>query len=201
MSKVVEETLLDIESMIINRNMVTFLLVLDLMSLTLMIAMMALDLELEMVIMIHLAESYNYRGYNCGRSSQTLGTTLRPLSYNNLKLPHLCGTFGPYEYESWEQKVESLFYSYGIREEEKFQLVLKSLSYELNVWWNRKCENRKRIGVQPIKSWSLMKQSLRMNLELKTMEDKDKVKQRKNSWNLQGVKCLQKQTIKTFCSS
>ncbi|KAI5676929.1 hypothetical protein M9H77_07879 [Catharanthus roseus] len=42
--------------------------------------------------------SYNYGGYNCGRNSQTFGTTFRPLSYNNLKLPVLCGTFGPYDY-------------------------------------------------------------------------------------------------------
>ncbi|KAI5681326.1 hypothetical protein M9H77_02553 [Catharanthus roseus] len=62
--------------------------------------------------------------------------------------------------QAWEQKVESLFYSYRIREE-KFQLVLKFLSYELNVWWDCKYENRRRIGAQPIKTWSLMKQSLR----------------------------------------
>ncbi|KAI5662306.1 hypothetical protein M9H77_21629 [Catharanthus roseus] len=75
-------------------------------------------------------DSYNYGAYSCGRSSQTLRTTSRPLSYNNLKLPFLWGTFGPYDYEAWEQEVELLFYFYGIREEEKFQLVLKSLSYE-----------------------------------------------------------------------
>ncbi|KAI5653484.1 hypothetical protein M9H77_30671 [Catharanthus roseus] len=62
---------------------------------------------------------------------------------------------------AWEQKVESLLYSYGVREEEKFHLVLKSLSYEVNVWWDCKCENRRRMGAQPIKTWSLMKQSLR----------------------------------------
>ncbi|KAI5653927.1 hypothetical protein M9H77_31114 [Catharanthus roseus] len=56
---------------------------------------------------VNMDESYNYGGYNYGRSSQTLGTTLRPLSYNNLKLPIFCGTFGPYGYEVWEQKVES----------------------------------------------------------------------------------------------
>ncbi|KAI5663120.1 hypothetical protein M9H77_22443 [Catharanthus roseus] len=89
---------------------------------------------------------YNYGGYNCGRSFQTLGTTTRPLRYNNLKLPLLCGTFGSFDYEAWEQQ---------------FQLVLKSLSYELNIWWNCKCENRRRMGAQPIKTWSLMKQSLR----------------------------------------
>ncbi|KAI5671813.1 hypothetical protein M9H77_12177 [Catharanthus roseus] len=105
--------------------------------------------------------SYNYRGHSCGRSSQTLGTTSRPLSYNNLKLPLLCGTLGPYDYEAWKQKVESLFYSYCVREEENFQVVLKSLSYELNVWWNCKCKNRRRMGAQPIKTWSLMKRSLR----------------------------------------
>ncbi|KAI5667931.1 hypothetical protein M9H77_17784 [Catharanthus roseus] len=33
------------------------------------------------------------------KSSQTLETTSRPLSYSNLKLP-LCGTFGPYDYEA-----------------------------------------------------------------------------------------------------
>ncbi|KAI5666992.1 hypothetical protein M9H77_16845 [Catharanthus roseus] len=79
-------------------------------------------------------EIYNYGGYNCRRSSQTLGTISKPLSYNNLKLPLLRGTFGPYDYETWEQKVESLFYSYCEREEEKFQLVTKSLPYEVKVW-------------------------------------------------------------------
>ncbi|KAI5682066.1 hypothetical protein M9H77_03294 [Catharanthus roseus] len=39
------------------------------------------------------------------------------------------------------------------REEEKFQLVLKSLPYEVKVWWNSKCENGRRIGDQPIKTW------------------------------------------------
>ncbi|KAI5663933.1 hypothetical protein M9H77_23256 [Catharanthus roseus] len=47
-------------------------------------------------------DSYDYGGYNCGRSSQTLGNTSRPLSYNKLKLPPFCGTFGPYDYEQWE---------------------------------------------------------------------------------------------------
>ncbi|KAI5652996.1 hypothetical protein M9H77_30183 [Catharanthus roseus] len=45
-------------------------------------------------------DSYIYRGYNYKRSSQTLGTTSRPLSYNNLKLPLLWGNFGPYDYEA-----------------------------------------------------------------------------------------------------
>ncbi|KAI5676631.1 hypothetical protein M9H77_07581 [Catharanthus roseus] len=65
-------------------------------------------------------DSYNCGGYNCRRNSQTLGTTSRPFSYNNLKLPLLCGTFGPYDYEACEKKVESLFYSYCVRDEEKF---------------------------------------------------------------------------------
>ncbi|KAI5681058.1 hypothetical protein M9H77_02285 [Catharanthus roseus] len=63
-------------------------------------------------------ESYNYGGYNCRKTSQTLGTTSRPLSNNKLKLPLLCGTLCPYDYEVWEKNVESLFYSYCVREEE-----------------------------------------------------------------------------------
>ncbi|KAI5653440.1 hypothetical protein M9H77_30627 [Catharanthus roseus] len=106
-------------------------------------------------------DSYNYRGYNYRRSSQTFGTTSRHLSYNNVKLPISCGTFGPYDYEAWEQKVELLFYSHRVREEEKFQSVLKSLSYEANVWWDCKYENRRRMGAKPTKTWSLMKQALR----------------------------------------
>ncbi|KAI5681206.1 hypothetical protein M9H77_02433 [Catharanthus roseus] len=65
-------------------------------------------------------ESYNYGEYDLRSSSQTLGTTSRPLSCNKLKLPLLYGTFYPYEYE-----------------------------------------NRRRMRAQPIKTWSLMKQSLR----------------------------------------
>ncbi|KAI5658083.1 hypothetical protein M9H77_26876 [Catharanthus roseus] len=102
----------------------------------------------------------NYVNLNERRSYQTLGTTSRPPSYHDLKLPLLCGTFGPYDYEVWEQQVESLFYSYCVREEERFELVLKSLSYEANVWWDSKCENRMRIGAQLIKDWILLKQSL-----------------------------------------
>ncbi|KAI5663924.1 hypothetical protein M9H77_23247 [Catharanthus roseus] len=45
----------------------------------------------------------------------------------NFKLPLLWGTFCPYDYVPREQEVESLFYSYGVREEEKIQLVLNSL--------------------------------------------------------------------------
>ncbi|KAI5667572.1 hypothetical protein M9H77_17425 [Catharanthus roseus] len=112
-------------------------------------------------IYYELNDIYSYRGYSCRRSSQTLGSTSRPLSYNNLKLLILHGTFGPYDYEAWEQKVESLFYSYGVREEVKCQSVLKSLSYEVNVWWDCTCENRRRMGAKPIKTWSLIKQVLR----------------------------------------
>ncbi|KAI5652470.1 hypothetical protein M9H77_29657 [Catharanthus roseus] len=50
--------------------------------------------------------SYNYGGYKYRRSSQTLENTSRPLSYNNLKLPLSCRTFGFYEYVAWEKKVE-----------------------------------------------------------------------------------------------
>ncbi|KAI5667426.1 hypothetical protein M9H77_17279 [Catharanthus roseus] len=85
-------------------------------------------------------DSYNYGGYNYRRSSQTMGTTSRSLTYNNSKLPLLCRPVGPYDYEAREQEVESLFYSYCVREEEKFQLVLTSLPYELKVWWDSKCE-------------------------------------------------------------
>ncbi|KAI5671461.1 hypothetical protein M9H77_11825 [Catharanthus roseus] len=103
----------------------------NLMSIILMIAMRAIDLELEIVYngisckgvprnyvrnggnYVNIDKSYNYGGYNCRRkSSPTLGTTSSPLSYNNLRLPLFCGTFCPYDYEAWEKKVESLFYSY-----------------------------------------------------------------------------------------
>ncbi|KAI5680975.1 hypothetical protein M9H77_02202 [Catharanthus roseus] len=57
-------------------------------------------------------DSYNYGGYSCGRSSQTLGTTSMTLSYNNLKLPLFWGTFGPYVYVAWEREVEFFFYFY-----------------------------------------------------------------------------------------
>ncbi|KAI5669027.1 hypothetical protein M9H77_18880 [Catharanthus roseus] len=77
-------------------------------------------------------DSYNYGGYHSRKSSQTLETTSRPLSYKNLKLSLLCGNFCPYDYEAWEQK---------------------SLSYVVNVWWNSKCEiegewelNQSRLG-------------------------------------------------------
>ncbi|KAI5664199.1 hypothetical protein M9H77_23522 [Catharanthus roseus] len=93
-------------------------------------------------------DSYSYGGYNYKRSSQTLGTTSRPLSYNNLKLSLLCGTFGAYDYVAWEQNMESLFYSYN----------------------DCKCENRKRIGSQPIKTWNLMRQALRNRFGIRNHE-------------------------------
>ncbi|KAI5681914.1 hypothetical protein M9H77_03142 [Catharanthus roseus] len=106
-------------------------------------------------------DSYCYGGYNCKKSSQTLGTTSRPLSYSHLKLPLLCGTFSSYNYVPWKQKLESLFYSYGVREEEKFQLVPKSVSYEVNIWCDCKCKNRRKMGSQPNKTWSLMNKASR----------------------------------------
>ncbi|KAI5676024.1 hypothetical protein M9H77_06974 [Catharanthus roseus] len=66
-----------------------------------------------------------------------------------------------YEHNYGEQEVEFLLYTYGVREEEKFRLVLKSLSYEVNVSWDFNCENRRRIGLQPIKTWGLLKQAWR----------------------------------------
>ncbi|KAI5653453.1 hypothetical protein M9H77_30640 [Catharanthus roseus] len=56
------------------------------------------------------------------------------------------------------------------QKEDKFQLVLKSLSYELKVWWDCKCENRRRMGAQPIKTRSLMKQSLRKKFGVENLE-------------------------------
>ncbi|KAI5653452.1 hypothetical protein M9H77_30639 [Catharanthus roseus] len=103
----------------------------------LMIAMRAIDLELEMFIMIHLVKVFQEMMLEMEeiirRSPQTLGTISRPVSYNNLKLPLLCGSFGPYEYEALEQKVKSLFDSHCVREKEKFNwyenlLLMRSMS-------------------------------------------------------------------------
>ncbi|KAI5653419.1 hypothetical protein M9H77_30606 [Catharanthus roseus] len=74
--------------------------------------------------------------------------------------------------ESMGVKVESLLYFYCVREEEKFQFVLKSLSYELKVWWDCKCEHTRRMRDQPIKTWSLMKQSLRNKFGAENCERK-----------------------------
>ncbi|KAI5682097.1 hypothetical protein M9H77_03325 [Catharanthus roseus] len=97
--KIEEEAILEqssrIQCIIINRDMVTFLLMLDLMSMILMIAMRAIDLELELVIMIELIiefqgiklkmdesfhkrrgdvercrDSYNHYQHNSGRQKQ-----------------------------------------------------------------------------------------------------------------------------------
>ncbi|KAI5663385.1 hypothetical protein M9H77_22708 [Catharanthus roseus] len=99
-------------------------------------------------------ESYNHVGYNYRRISQALGTTSRPLSYNNLKLPLSCGTFSPYDYEVWKQKAESLFYFYC---------------------WDSKGENGKRMADQPIKTWSLMKQSLKNRFGVGNHEEQRQV--------------------------
>ncbi|KAI5673136.1 hypothetical protein M9H77_13500 [Catharanthus roseus] len=95
-------------------------------------------------------DSYYYGGYNCKRSSPTLGTTSRPLSYNNLKFALFWGTFDLLCYEIWEQEVESLFYSYCVREDEK------------------------RMGLKPIKTWSLIKQALRIKFEVVNHERQGK---------------------------
>ncbi|KAI5677424.1 hypothetical protein M9H77_08374 [Catharanthus roseus] len=74
------------------------------------------------------SDSYSYGKYNCRRCSQTLGTTSKLFNYNNSKLPLLCGTFGSYDYVAWEQEVESLFYSYGVREKRSFNwFVMKKV--------------------------------------------------------------------------
>ncbi|KAI5668273.1 hypothetical protein M9H77_18126 [Catharanthus roseus] len=108
-------------------------------------------------------DSYNYGGYNYKRSSQTLGTTSRPLSYNNLRLPILWGTFGPYDNEVWEQKVESLFHSYVMS-----------------------------MRAQPIKTWSLMKKSLRNRFGVRNHKGQTQGQQRLNSWNHQLLKKFQR---------
>ncbi|KAI5649988.1 hypothetical protein M9H77_35993 [Catharanthus roseus] len=116
-------------------------------------------------------DSHYYEGYSCGKISQTLGTISRPPNYNNLKLLLLCGTFGPYDCEAWEQELESLFYCYCVREEEKFQLVLKSFSYVVNDWWDCNCEYRRRMGLKPIKPWSLTKQTFTSKCGVKNNEE------------------------------
>ncbi|KAI5681258.1 hypothetical protein M9H77_02485 [Catharanthus roseus] len=119
-----------------------------------------MKLEMKGIMSIWIGRSIKEE-YSCGRGSQTLGTTSRPLSYNNLKLPLLWCTFGLkiiwHGSKKWNH-----FLFLCVREEEKFQLVLKSLSYEVNVWWDCKCENRKKVGEKPIRTWSLMKQALRI---------------------------------------
>ncbi|KAI5664001.1 hypothetical protein M9H77_23324 [Catharanthus roseus] len=50
-------------------------------------------------------DNYSYGGYSCRRSSQTLGTTPRLLSYNNLKLYLLYRTFGSYDYAAWKGRM------------------------------------------------------------------------------------------------
>ncbi|KAI5681014.1 hypothetical protein M9H77_02241 [Catharanthus roseus] len=71
--QVIEDTLADIQYMIINGDMVTFLLMPDLMNLIPMIAMRAIDLELEIVIMVYQgygnfsphARPYELNSYDC----------------------------------------------------------------------------------------------------------------------------------------
>ncbi|KAI5676873.1 hypothetical protein M9H77_07823 [Catharanthus roseus] len=115
--------------MITNGDMVTFLLILDLM---------------------------RHNSYDCYEGTR-FGTRNDVRNGGNYVNMH--ERF--HKRKAWEQKIESLFYSYCLREEEKFQLVLKYLPYEVKVWWDSKCENRRRMGAQPIKTWNLMKQSLR----------------------------------------
>ncbi|KAI5664031.1 hypothetical protein M9H77_23354 [Catharanthus roseus] len=120
-----------------------------------------LNIDDELYHMQQAKKGLNYGGYSYRRSCQTLGTTSRPLGDNNLKLPLSGATFGPYDYVALEREVESLFYSYVIREEEKFQFILKSFSYVVNDGWDCNCEYRRRMGFKPIRSWKLMKQALR----------------------------------------
>ncbi|KAI5676545.1 hypothetical protein M9H77_07495 [Catharanthus roseus] len=58
MSKVVKEALVDTQCMIINGDMITFLLILDPLSIIFMIAMRAIDLQIEITIMIHLVKDF-----------------------------------------------------------------------------------------------------------------------------------------------
>ncbi|KAI5653125.1 hypothetical protein M9H77_30312 [Catharanthus roseus] len=102
-------------------------------------------------------DSYYHGGFICAKSSQTLGTTSRPLNYYIFR-------------KAWEREMESVFYSYGVREEEKFQLMLKYFSYVLNDWWGCDCEYRRRMGIKPIKTWSLMKKALKIRYGVKNHE-------------------------------
>ncbi|KAI5682380.1 hypothetical protein M9H77_03608 [Catharanthus roseus] len=112
-------------------------------------------------------DSYSYGGYNCRRSSQTSGTISTPLSYKNLKLPPFWDNFDPYNYEAWEQEVESLFYSnvmwqvskvmeqhnHGLYPSmSKFMLTHGSLNSNRN----RKLERHDTAGQRPGKSVSIL---------------------------------------------
>lgn len=78
------------------------------------------------------------------------------------------GNLGPYEYVVWEREVESLFYIYDVREEEKVQLATTSLA-SLVKEWREYCEHRRKKGLKPIKTCGLMNKALRFNVELITM--------------------------------
>ncbi|KAI5653860.1 hypothetical protein M9H77_31047 [Catharanthus roseus] len=168
--------------------MVTSLLMVELLSIILMIAMRAIDLELEMVIMIELIIEFRGMKLEMKKKFSNLGNTSRPLSYNNVKLPLLCGIFGSSNYVAWDQNVESLSYSYGVKEEEMFHLVLKSLSYEVNAWWDCKCENSWRIGAQSIKTWSLIKLALRTKFGVENHEGQAKKKFMESSMGEKSAK-------------
>ncbi|KAI5681908.1 hypothetical protein M9H77_03136 [Catharanthus roseus] len=68
-----------------------------------------------------------------------------------------------------EQEMKSLFYSYSVRDEEKFQIVITSFSNVVDDWWNCNCEYR-RIRFKPIKTRGLVKQTLRIKYGVKNHE-------------------------------
>ncbi|KAI5683073.1 hypothetical protein M9H77_04301 [Catharanthus roseus] len=81
------------------------------------------------------------------RSSRTLGTTSRPLSYNNLKFPLLWDTFGSYEHVAWEKKVELLFYSMKENGSSTNQgLELNEASIEDQIWSSKPWRTKTRLS-------------------------------------------------------
>ncbi|KAI5676585.1 hypothetical protein M9H77_07535 [Catharanthus roseus] len=126
-------------------------------------------------------DSYSYRGYHFRRCSQTLGTTSRSLSYINLKLPLLCGTFDSYDYEALEQKVESFFYSYDKHQRSKIPHAIIEAKEIVEIHVENKTSNEDPCYIMSEK-----------NIESKEKERVDKERLVERSCNFDSISIFQK---------
>lgn len=121
--------------------------------------------------------------YNCGGyyGRNTYGASkqykqrmnVRPPSYNKLKLPLVLRAFDPEDYIEWEERVEALFYSYDIFEEDKVQFIIESFPSSILDQQKYIREYRCRNCMNRILSSGLIK-FYEINLEFLTMTKREK---------------------------
>ncbi|WCJ37824.1 hypothetical protein M5689_018923 [Euphorbia peplus] len=76
-------------------------------------------------------------------------------------LPTFGGDLDIEEFLDWLSKVERFFQYADVSDHRKVKLVAYRLKGGASVWWDQMCEERRRGGREPIRSWSRMRAMLR----------------------------------------